>query len=496
MIRLYIVVFQMLGVLFANLLLTGDISVSVNILSQINAGQDLKVEVTLKKGEVSGFSRFQMELPPGVTATNIYSANADFSFKDQKVRLIWLRLPEDEDISFSFNIQCNERFKGSFDLAGKFSYIDNNERKTVDIQPQTLAIVPSPSIDANLLVDIKDFGRSALPQMGAPEGTLACVRQKPTWHDNNNEYIVTLLVNKESLKKFAKIEELVPPGYTALAVESKDGVFTFKDNKAKFLWMNLPVDPYFTVSYKLIPMKNTDIKQIAIKGVFSYIIEDKTQTINVIEKEVSLANLTPEMVKNILQQQTITPQLVAQNTMPTQPAVKQTVVENPKNTTEQASAIDPVKSANKLVVNKEVAVEPIVEVKPEVKIETKTPTIAENTLNVTAERKVANQNEVADLLEPQTGLYFRVQIAAGHKPVNMKKYFRKFQLDTLVLKEKHDGWIKYSVGSFDAYKVARDYRVHLWNTTSINDAFVSAYNDGKRITVQEALMIGSQRWYQ
>ena len=470
MIRLYIVVIQMLGVMFVNLLFSGDISVSMDLPAKINAGKDLIVQINLKKGDLVGFSRFQMDLPPGVKATNIYSANADFSFKDQKVRFIWLRLPEDKDITVSFNIQCNEHLKGSFDVTGKFSYIENNERKTVDIQTKTLAIVPSPTIDPRLLVDIKDFGRSVLPQLGTTSpGDLACIRQTPIWSDINEEYLITLLLNKESLKKFAKIEEIVPAGYTALVLDSKDGVFTFRDNKAKFLWMNLPADPFFTVSYKLIPMKNTIARQPAIKGVFSYIIDDKTQSINVIEKEVSLANPTPELVKNILQQQININHGFAQNTTVNQESTHVAENSNPENKKNITS---------------------------ETNSENKTVAIAQNQKISTSERLAAIQTQVADLLEPQTGMYFRVQIAAGHKPVNTKSYFKKFQLDTLVMKEKHDGWIKYSVGSFSAYRVARDYRVHLWNTTSINDAFISAYNDGKRITVQEALMMGSQRWYQ
>lgn len=470
MVRIYLVVLQVFGVVLLNFLFNGDITVKLDTPGQINAGSEIKVQITINKGDLKGFSRFQVELPAGLTATNVSSANADFSFKDQKVRYVWLSLPDDASFTIAFNIKCYERLKGNFDLTGKFSYIDNNERKNIDIQPQAVAIVPSPGIDPGFLVDVKDFGKMAVPS-GSYASNVACIRQKPVWSDVNKEYIVNVLVNKESLKKFAKIEESVPAGYTAVNVNSKEGIFTFKDNKLKFLWMNLPADPYFTVSYKLIPAKGTVNKQNpSINGVFSYIADDKTLSTPIQERDVSLANLTPESVKELLQGQGQV--LVAANTT-TMPASDNTVNKNTttKTTTDQNQA-NTVKQTDiaTTVTNK---TEPT-------KLTTKvTPT----------------ETNVADILEPQNGISYRVQLAAGHRPVNIKSYFRKYKLDNTILKEQHNGWLKYSVGSFSVYKDARDYRVHIWNTTSIADAFVSAYNNGKRITVQEALMVANQRWY-
>jgi len=498
----FISAIYLLGALAINLLFQSDVSLTMDVAPQINAGSELLVQVSLKKKDLSGFCRFQQELPAGFTATSISTSNADFTFKDQKVRFIWLKLPDEENITISYKISCDERLKGSFNLTGKFSYIEDNERKSVDVAPKQLVIVPSPNINPAMLVDVNDFGKTMTPGVAETDfGRIACVRQKPVWSSEQNEYVVNLLVNKDKLEKFAKIEELVPKGFTALNINSRNGIFTFKDGKAKFLWMSLPVDPYFVVSYKLVPTNGITSEALAINGAFSYIVDDKTQSIAVFERETNLLTIKPEEIAQLLRPEVIPPVVVAAATKPTtSPTAPQTLnVPENKNQGTNVAANNTAKAPVNVITQAK-PIEPKTEIKQPIQTQAQVP-IKEVAKQPDTPSFVTKprETEIAvvdnENLKPgSSGVYFRIQIAAGHKPVNIKSYFRKFKLEKSVTKEDHEGWIKYSVGSFDAYRDARDYRVHLWNTTPITDAFVSAYNEGSRITVQEALMISEQKW--
>ncbi len=419
-----------------------DISVDINVPGQVEAGNEIYVEITLDKSDFDSFARFQQEIPAGLTPIPVNTSNADFSFKDGKVKFIWLKLPSEQNITLSYKLQVDQRLKGNFNLNGSFSYIANNERKTVEVDAKNIVINPSSTIDPKLIVDINDFKNLVTPVKRTKPGIdqVKCIRQMPYLAQGSNEYIINLLINKGNKEKFAKIQEVVPVGYTAVAVESKKAIFTFKDQTVKLLWMNLPADPYFVVSYKLVPDEGTTEKP-KMDGTFSYIESDNTLSINIVESDVNLQNVSQENLLAIISSQG------------------------------------------------EIINEPVDYVQPQdysgkVKIE-----IAESALKL-----IREDTKLTNMLEPESGIYYRVQVAAGHRPININRYFKKYNLDKEVRTEFHEGWRKYSVGSFFVYKAARDYRVHIWNTTTIDDAFVSAYNEGKRITVQEALMITNHEW--
>ena len=165
MVKLVITLLNLL-VILALQLFPGNVSVKLDVPTEVQAGSEFEVKVILNKGDLEGFSRFQQNIPAGFTASSGSSSNADFTFSDKRVRLIWLRTPQNSEITVSYRVKVDERLKGTFSLAGKFSYIENNERKSVDIQPVAINIVPSATIDPLLIVDVNDFEKMTMPYPG------------------------------------------------------------------------------------------------------------------------------------------------------------------------------------------------------------------------------------------------------------------------------------------------------------------------------------------
>ncbi len=421
------------GILFFNLLFTDEVSLTMDIPTEVVAGSNFIIEINIHKEDLQSFARFQQELPDGFTATEQNSANGEFNFIDQKVKLIWLNLPKEEEFTISYNVYIHPTaIERTVTIGGQFIYIKENERVTADISPQSI-IVRAVGELADITPALVDISTDTGLTTEITTDNINCSRKKLYSPEPVNEIIVNILINKDDNTGFAKIQEQIPEGYSAYNIESKDAIFTFKDQIVKFLWVNLPVEPQYSVSYKLIPENYVNLQELSINGKFSYVGNEITQSIDIIEKETDLLAFNNMLIQDI-------------------------------------------------------------ETETETETETQTETETEVISEVETETETY-ESEITSIPEPETGISYRVQIAAGHKFVDVENYFKKLNINAHIKTEPHEGWIKYTIGSFAIYKSARDQRVNIWNTTPINDAFVSAYNNGLRITVQEALMIANQKWY-
>lgn len=439
MIKYIILVIILNSVLFISIFNNQEVYLQIKAPTVAEAGSTVEIEIELHKGQLTGFARFQQELPYGVTASPVYPADMNFSFEDNTVTMIWLSLPREEDITIRYRLHIHERLKGDLQLNGTFSYIENNQRLLAGASGMTMAINPSPVIEERLIVDISEAAARLPAPAAVSTRDIVAIRQEPV-PDNDLGFIVTILVNKEDKEHFAKIEDKIPDGFRAIELDSQGGIFSFSGQRARIIWRNLPPARTFFVSYRLIPDEQTD-EIPELTGEFSFVHNDVTINRKIAQDDADLRELSENERE----------QLIASVSRETEIS-DQTPV--------------PVAAARTPPAPPTVATRP--DFRPEMKL--------------------------SNPLEAEQGVYYRVQLAAGHRPVDVRSYFRRLNITDEVHTEIHEGWIKYSIGSFSDYRSARDRRVNIWNTTPVGDAFVSAYNEGQRITVQEALVIGDHQW--
>ncbi len=393
-----------------------EVDISIDHPASVKAGEVFEVSVTISKGSLTDYSRFSQDLPLGLTATNVESPNADFSFDNQRIRIIWLKLPDVEEIKVSYNIMVDERLKGKFILGGVFAYVVEEERKFLNFEKtREISIIPSATLDAALIVDIKDFkGEPA----GAPvaavtkkESYAMAIRQKPVLL-NSGGYSIKVLIKNPTGSKYAKVEEIIPSGYLFESVDPHDGIESFSSSTVKFIWMKLPQEPEFEISYLLIPKRDEPQGAMNIRGQLTYSAGNVNKIVEIKELEMDLDYLTIADKRDLLQ----TGELPSS-------AVK----------TQETS--------------------------------------------VQSGQTIAN----TQVLAPEEGIYFRVQITAKRNAYDARTMFRQAGVTQEIFVEQDDGYYKYTAGSFTNYDQASVYRDQLEALTEVEGAFVVAYKDGARI---------------
>ena len=451
MIKQLILLVQILGLFFYQLIFTGDLTVTQKLPDSITQGTEAVVEITIKKEDITGFAKVQQVFPDGFTAEPIDTKGATFSFKDNKIKFIWMALPAENEFTISYKIIPNENTLGDFTLGGKFSFISDSERKNIEIPEakfsvvsESLAIETTPEEPTTEEPVVEEEVIVEGPGEVDPVLELTTITGNRTIENiEDGKYKVTLEIDKKGIQGFAKITEQLPDGFIAIENDSKGGVFSFKENEVKILWMAISKDEVFSITYNIEANAIAENGTYGIKGYFSYLENDVTSKYDI---NVSNFELNVE-------------QLVAE-----EPATEDSVEEE------------------EVVVEEPAIEEPITE---ELPIEEPVVEETETTDN--------SNNKVTSTPNPENGVTYKVQVGAGHKTVASNYFAAKFNLQDNVSTINHEGWIKYLVGSFGEYKLARDKRNKVRN--NVKTAFVTAYNSGQRITVQEALMISNQKWY-
>jgi len=456
---------NIIGFLLFTILNINDVVITHTAPKEIAIGQEVEVNLIINKNNFSGPGRLRLDLSQadGITVKENMSDGSSFTFKENEVLFIWYDLPSEKSIVISYTIIAQENTTGMKKIAGDFSFINDNERKQLEVPALIFKVDPELVAEENSKVN--NSSTSSVRSIEKLE----------------NEYLITVKTTIDNHKGFARIKEELPMNYTAEAIETAGSVFKNADGYAKFIWTNLPdSNSEIIVKYKITNNIGQDTN-FTISGVFSsekLISEGYNSGIAIPETEYVpnreiIANTKTDTIKAdiIVQEDTkqdTSLELASNNEI----NVEETIIIT-KDTDEVINEIISQVVLDSSIFNSKDKIEEgkvLGEVKKEEVIK-----------NIISTKKVNNNVD------------YKVQILAGHRIISERQVSNQFNYSGEYALETHNGWIKYTVGTNSKYSDARDSRNELKNY-NFPGPFVTAYNYGERISVQEALILTSQNW--
>ncbi len=413
------------------------------------------IDLIVNKGNLGGFAKLQLEVPQGVTVKELESKSGNFSFASNIAKIIWTATPNEAE--FTVKMVLSADAAGVKTIVAKYSYVNNNAKEVAEMTPVEITIgdasaapvtettnaTATPPVTTTQPATTAPVTATNLDSPAEPLSNVLCTRTISKGAADNQTN-VEVKIKKPSIKGFAKFQELVPEGYTIKPNKTNGSSFSLSDGKAKYVWVALPLEDELVVSY-ILEKTNATSPEANLVGEFSYLENDQTKKIKA----------TNEVIANTTAAST---QVVANET----PA---TTNETPVNTTASHTETP--------ISNTQVAAT------------TTTPENTTSTPTTDAQKSISKK---------EGNVQYCVQVGAFKNAIESAVLANKFKIKESIRSEMAEGFSKFMVGNFNEYKQARDHRETI-KQKGCASAFVAAYNSAKRITVQEALMITSQKWF-
>jgi len=451
----------LLGAFFAD-----GVVIDHNTPDSLNPGEKKIVSICINKGEVTGFAKLQLEIPAGLTVRHIKKSGASFTFSGQKAKFIWMTLPDSQNFCVEYEIEANATACGPMAITGQFSYIKDNERIDYGVDTKTIQVGDCGGSGTPVAGNVNDNVPEENPQpSSSASSNVSCIRT--VTEISAGEFLVELECEGAETDGFAKYIENIPSDYVINEDNNGTAITTVNDNQIKFVWFEKPSDSSFSVSYKL---TGPSFKDPKITGDFSFVNNNTPVDTRITNKYIphpdadNMANDQNQSNSNSSEKQDSNP--------PEEEGSAMTDDDTANSKSDDSSSSSNTDDAQAMNNSNDL----------------------DNSSSGTSE--VAD-NSASNVPDAEEGVTYKVQLAASHKYVSGDKFKASHKFNGKIQLENHEGWTKYTTGSHGEYKSARDARNTL--TASYPDfkgPFVTAYNYGQRITVQEALMISKQKWYQ
>lgn len=468
-----------------------DINITFNTPAKVSAGESFVLDIELDKGDISNFAKLQLNFPEGFTAELLEGKGGTFTFYDQKMKLIWISLPSYAKFNVQVKVTTEKSIAGDFNFNGKISYVIDGERSSKDLVTNSINVSPNATANTPPTTSAGTTGVGIKPTNNG-EAELSCARSFDASQVAPGEtFLVELKINKSNVSGVGKIIENIPDGFTAQEIQSNGAIFSQKGTQIKFLWMTLPAEDEFTVSYKIAVDRSLSGNKV-IDGKMSFLDGSDTRYAIIESTSIEVTN-SPSVETQPTETISTASTSNDNDDNGDTPTDNQIITTTSENETETDEAI----TSNTTTTELETTSFDSENTNDDSDNES-----ADNGNGDSAPAMEGKQDDNGNIIvdNPDGGpsgdhqVNYRVQICALKTQVPTRYFTKNHNVNEHIYLNQHEGWSKYTVGDFKKYMGAQAHRDVAKNSYKINGSFVTAYNNGTRITVQEALMITKDEW--
>ena len=116
-----------------------EVSITNSLPTSASAGQPIEAKYNLTKSPTMGsFAKFQVDLPAGFTAETVEIKGGNFTFENNRVKIVWVSLPGDAAFDFTFKMTSPATASGNITFAPQFFYLENNVKKEYVVPPVSI----------------------------------------------------------------------------------------------------------------------------------------------------------------------------------------------------------------------------------------------------------------------------------------------------------------------------------------------------------------------
>ena len=112
----------------------GQVTITSNIPASLASGSNTDVEVKINKGAVTNFAKYQMDVPVGVTVAEVDSKSGNFTFENNRAKIVWVSVPSDAEFTLKFKVSVSASAPAEGAVIQKFYFLENGAKKEVEAE--------------------------------------------------------------------------------------------------------------------------------------------------------------------------------------------------------------------------------------------------------------------------------------------------------------------------------------------------------------------------